>query len=122
MFYQFELQNAQNLPVDDMIPENSVKLESGFNDLLTPMSSSYANPMPSTSTPTERRNSRLSTFSSVSRTRQDWTPTNETEEFVMNIAKKLEKIPQAKRRQLEIDIEMKILQTEMEAIDEGFEQ
>lgn len=102
-----------------MIPENLVKLEPGFNETPTSSCSSYASPMASTPTPTERSTSRLSTFSSASRTRKDWTPTNESEEFAFNIARKLEKIPQGKRRQLEIDIEMKILQTEMETIEEG---
>lgn len=100
-----------------MIPENLVKCEPRFND--SPSTFSHAIPMTSTSTPIERRYSRLSTFTSVSRQCGDWTPTNENEEFAMNIARKLDKIPQDKRRQLEIDIEMKILQTEMEAIEEG---
>lgn len=97
-----------------MIPENSVKREHRFNDSLTPNASTHTTQMmASTSAPIEHRFSRLSTFSSVSR------PTNESEEFALNIARKLDKIPQNKRRQLEIDIEMKILQTEMEAIEEG---
>jgi len=119
--YEFVLQNAQTLPVDDMIPESLVKREPAFNYSPTPSASSYAMPMASPSTPMERRTGRLSTFSSMTRSR-DWTPTIESEEFALNIARKLEKIPQDKRRQLEIDIEMKILQTELEAIDEGSQE
>lgn len=68
----------------------------------------------------ERSYSRQSTFTSASQQYSNWTPTNDSEEFALNIARKLDKIPQKKRRQLEIDIEMKILQTEREAIKEGF--
>ncbi|XP_037033656.1 uncharacterized protein LOC119072517 isoform X1 [Bradysia coprophila] len=87
---QFVLQDAHTLSNDEMIQDD----------------------MASTSTPTDR-------MSTASRPCSAWTPTNESQEFALNIARKLDKIPPSKRRQLEIDIEMKILQTEAEAIQEG---
>ncbi len=110
-----EINSSETFSEDDMTPEILVKREPEFNYSPLPIPSSYSNPMSSTSRPMGRRISRLTT-------RSDWTPTNESEEFALNIARKLEKIPQDKRRQLEIDIEMKILQTEREAIGDGCQQ
>lgn len=82
---------------------------------VSPSESSYTIPL-------EHRSNRLSTHSSASRPCNAWTPTNETEQFVLDIVRKLDKIPPSKRRQLEIDIEMKILETEKEARQEGCSQ
>lgn len=111
------LQDPHTLANDEMIREDQIKCEPNLND--SSIASTDTIPMASTSTPMERRLNRLSTFSSISRPRSDWTPTNESEEFALSIARKLDKIPPSKRRQLEIDIEMKILQTETESLQEG---
>lgn len=95
-----------------------IKLEPRSNDSPTPSLSSFA-PMDAATAP-QQTSSRPSTKLSISSTYSNWTMRSESDEFMSNIAKKLERIPQGKlRRQLEIKIEQEILCAENLAIDEG---
>lgn len=107
------LQDAHTLSNEKMMRQDHIKCEITCDD--SPSESSYTIPL-------ERRSNRLSTESSASRPCSAWTATNDTEQFALDIVRKLDKVPPNKRYQLEIDIEMKILETLKEAGQEGCSQ
>lgn len=101
-----------------MTPINLIKHEHRVND--SPTQSTFGIPTDTASI----TNDRPLTGMSVSSSYMDWSrPRNQSEEFALNIARKLEKIPPGNlRRQLEISIEMEILNTEKIAIEESILQ